>query len=129
MCRWWILKFTNDTSYWLLMETYINRSSNRLTWKFYSTSHGRSMEWLTTGPVNVVEAKKPLYKLNNELESGEIKQVDYEADGADVRVKRSVFRGGSLYFSDTFHTHYEPWRAIYEYGPGTDGIPASDQTQ
>ena len=123
------LKFTNDTSYWLLMETYVNRSSNRLTWKFYSTSDGRSMEWLTTGPINVVEAKKPLYKLNNELKAGEIKQVDYEADGADVRVERSVFRGGSLYFSDTFHTHYEPWRAIYEYGPGTDGIPASGQTQ
>ncbi|MDP2991516.1 MAG: VanW family protein, partial [Kiritimatiellota bacterium] len=123
------LKFTNDTPYWLLMETYVNRTSSRLTWKFYSTSDGRSVEWLTTGPVNIVEAKKPLYNLNQELEAGEIKQVDWEADGADVRVERSVYRGGSLYFSDTFFTHYEPWRAIYEYGPGTDGIPTSEETQ
>lgn len=123
------LKFTNDTPYWLLMETYVNRSSSRLTWKFYSTSDGRSIEWRTTGPVNIVEAKKPLYKLNQNLNSGEIKQVDYEADGADVRVERSVFREGSLYFSDTFHTHYEPWRAIFEYGPGTEGIPDSEETQ
>jgi vancomycin resistance protein YoaR len=123
------LKFTNDTPYWLLMETYVNRAANRLTWKFYSTSDGRSMEWLTTGPINVVEAKKPLYKLNENLKPGEIKQVDYEADGADVRVERSVFRGGSLYFSDSFNTHYEPWRAIFDYGPGTEGIPASEQTQ
>ena len=57
------------------------------------------------------------------LDAGEIKQVDCEADGADVRVERSVFRGGNLYFSDTIHTHYEPWRAIFEYGPGTEGIP------
>ncbi|MCJ7518063.1 MAG: VanW family protein [Anaerolineaceae bacterium] len=123
------LKFTNDTSYWLLMETYVNRAFHRLTWKFYSTSDGRSVEWLTTGPVNIVEPKKPLYKLNEKLNAGEIKQVDWEADGADVRVERSVYRDGILYFSDTFYTHYEPWRAIYEYGPGTDGIPTSDETQ
>ena len=30
------LKFTNDTPYWLLMETYVNRSASRITWKFYS---------------------------------------------------------------------------------------------
>ena len=123
------LKFTNDTPYWLLMETYVSRAAHRLTWKFYSTSDGRSMEWLTTGPVNVVEAKKPIYKLNTDLDAGEIKQVDFEADGADVRVERSVFRGGNLYFSDTIHTHYEPWRAIFEYGPGTEGIPESEETQ
>jgi len=123
------LKFTNDTPYWLLMETYISRSTHRLTWKFYSTSDGRTMEWQTTGPVNIVEAKKPLYKLNTDLNTGEIRQVDYEADGADVRVERSVFRDGNIYFSDTINTHYEPWRAIFEYGPGTEGIPESQATQ
>jgi vancomycin resistance protein YoaR len=123
------LKFTNDTPYWLLMETYVSRSAHRLTWKFYSTSDGRTMEWLTSGPVNVAKAKKPLYKLNTDLKAGEIRQIDYEADGADVRVERSVFRDGILYFSDTFNTHYEPWRAIFEYGPGTEGIPESQATQ
>ena len=121
------LKFTNDTTNWLLMETYVNRASNRLTWKFYSTSDGRSVDWVTTGPVNIIKPKKPLYKQNPELNAGEINQVDWAADGADVRVVRSVIKNGSLYFSDTFSTHYEPWRAIYEYGPGTEGIPSSDE--
>ncbi|MBM3137408.1 MAG: hypothetical protein FJZ98_04375 [Chloroflexi bacterium] len=120
------LKFTNDTPYWLLMETYISRAANRITWKFYSTSDGRSMEWKTTGPVNIVEPKKPLYKKNPDLKAGEIKQVDWEADGADVRVDRWVYRDGTLIISDVFRTHYAPWRAIYEYGPGTDGIPEND---
>jgi vancomycin resistance protein YoaR len=119
------LKFTNDTPKWLLMETYISRGANRITWKFYSTSDGRSIEWKTTGPVNIVEPKKPLYKKNSDLKAGEIKQVDWEADGADVRVDRWVYRDGSLILSDVFRTHYAPWRAIYEYGPGTDGIPAN----
>jgi len=38
-------KFTNDTPYWLLMETYVNASNGTLTWQFYSTSDGRSVEW------------------------------------------------------------------------------------
>jgi vancomycin resistance protein YoaR len=45
------LKFTNDTPYWLLMETYINRTASRLTWKFYSTYDRRIMKWTTTGPI------------------------------------------------------------------------------
>jgi vancomycin resistance protein YoaR len=123
------LKFTNDTPYWLLMETYVNRASNRLLWKFYSTSDGRTVKWQTTGPQNIVEPEKPLYKLNPDLKAGEIKQVDWAADGADVRVERSVIRNGSLYFSDTIFTQYAPWRAIFEYGPGTDGIPSSQPAQ
>ncbi len=46
-------KFTNDTPYWLLMETYFN-SAGSLTWKFYSTSDGRTVTWDTTGVTNVV---------------------------------------------------------------------------
>ena len=117
------LKFTNDTPYWLLMETYVYPQYHSITWKFYSTSDGRSVNWETTGPINLVEPPNPLYKENASLKQGEIKQVDWEAQGADVIVNRSVYRGGSLYFQDTFNTHYEPWRAVYEYGPGTEGIP------
>jgi len=123
------LVFTNDTPYWLLMETYVNRSANRITWKFYSTSDGRQVEWSTTGPTNIVKPKAPLYKLNPELSSGEIKQVDWEAEGADVRVSRTVTRDGEIILEDTFFTRYNPWRAVYEYGPGTEGIPLTDEVE
>ena len=112
-------KFTNDSPYWLLMETYVNSAASSITWKFYSTSDGRTVEWDTTGPINVVEPPEPLYKENPDLPEGKIKQVDYEARGADVHVTRTVYRDGQVYFSDEFNTHYQPWRAIYEYGPGT----------
>jgi vancomycin resistance protein YoaR len=121
------LKFTNDTPYWLLMETYINRTASRLTWKFYSTYDGRTMKWTTTGPINTIEAKKPLYQLNTDLDPREIKQIDWEAEGADVTVSRSVSRDGEILLEDTFFTRYEPWRAVYEYGPGTDGIPIQNE--
>jgi vancomycin resistance protein YoaR len=120
------LKFTNDTNYWLLMETYISRPNSRITWKFYSTSDDRSVEWWTTGLVNIVKPKKPFYQENPELTAGEVKQVDWEAEGADVRVDRTVYRHGNILFEDSFFTQYAPWRAVYEYGPGTEGMPESE---
>ncbi len=118
-------KFTNDTPYWLLMETYVNPSTSSITWKFYSTSDGRTVEWDTTGPTNIVEPPEPIYKENPELSEGTIKQVDWEAKGAYVSVSRTVYRDGQVYFSDQFNTTYQPWRAIYEYGPGTE-IPTPE---
>jgi vancomycin resistance protein YoaR len=121
------MKFTNDTPYWLLMETYVNPGASRITWKFYSTKDGRTVDWTTTGPVNTVEPPKPLYKENPDLSKGEIKQVDWEAQGADVTVTRTVTKDGSVYFTDTFFTQYQPWQAKYEYGPGTELPPEAQQ--
>ncbi len=115
-------KFTNDTPNWLLMETYPDAGSRKLTWKFYSTSDGRSVDWTTTGPQNIVPAPEPLFVETDELELGEIRQVDWDAEGADVSVERTVFRGGDILFNDVFNTHYEPWQAVCEYGPGTEDV-------
>jgi vancomycin resistance protein YoaR len=120
------LRFTNDTPYWLLMETYMGNYS--LTWKFYSTKDGRTMEWDSTGATDIVEAPEPLYRENPELEQGEIKQVDYAAEGAYVSVTRTVYKSGEVYFQDTFTTQYRPWQAVFEYGPGTEGIPTPTPT-
>jgi vancomycin resistance protein YoaR len=119
-------KFTNDTDAWLLMETYVY--DNTLEWKFYSTKDGRVVSWETTGAQNVVKAPEPLYKENPDLPQGKIKQVDYQADGADVTVTRSVLRDGQVLHNDLIRTHYLPWRAIYEYGPGTE-LPEGAKTE
>jgi len=112
-------KFINDSSSWLLMETYVNANARKLTWKFYSTSDGRTVDWTTTGPQNVVKPPEPSYEENPDLPEGKIKQVDWAADGSDVTVDRTVSRGGQVLFTDTFVTHYLPWQAKYQYGPGT----------
>jgi vancomycin resistance protein YoaR len=118
-------KFKNDTPNWVLMETYVNPTYSSIQWKFYSTSDGRTVDWTTTGPTNIVEAPEPKYKENPDLDEGEIKQVDWAADGADVNVTRSVIRNGEVLFEDRFFTHYRPWQAVYEYGPGTE-IPTPE---
>ena len=110
-------KFTNDTPYWILMETYVDVAARTLTWKFYSTSDGRTVTWETTGTTNVVSAPEPVFEVNNELSKNEMKQVDWAANGADVTVTRTVWRNGSVFFQDNIATHYEPWQAVCEYGP------------
>jgi vancomycin resistance protein YoaR len=111
-------KFTNDSAYWILMETSVDLGSQSLTWKFYSTYDGRTVQWDTTGPTNIVPAPAALFKENPDV--SHITQTDYAANGADVDVTRTVMKNGSAYFQDEFKTHYEPWQAVCEYPRGTD---------
>jgi len=120
-------KFKNDSENWLLMETYIG--DNYLNWKFYSTSDGRTVEWETSGLKDIQDPPDPLYQENDALAKGEIKQVDWAVKGADVTVTRYVIRNDEIIDSDLFTTHYIPWRAICEYGPGTAGMPPEDPSQ
>ncbi len=111
-------RFVNDRPDWLLLEAYVY--GTQLLWKFYSTADGRSVEVSPPQISNEVEAEEPLYKENPDLKKGEIKQVDWEADGMDVSVNRTVYRDGEELFSDVIRSKYQPWRAIYEYGPETE---------
>lgn len=114
------LQFTNDRPYWLLMETYFNRDKMSLTWKFYSTNDGRTVQWQNLGLRNVVPAPDPLFEETSDLPPGTCKQVDYAADGADVTVTRVVSTSaGEVMFHDTIQTHYQAWQAVYQYGAGT----------
>ena len=117
------MKFKNDTPYWILMETYVNPSASSIQWKFYSTKVNRYVETKTSGLTNVVQPEPPVYRENPALATGEVKQVDWEVDGADVDVVRTVYENGQVHLQDRFVTKYEPWQAVFEYGPGTSGMP------
>ncbi|HVN54592.1 MAG TPA: VanW family protein [Anaerolineaceae bacterium] len=119
-------KFKNDTPNWILMETYVNGYS--LTWKFYSTSDGRTVDWQTSGLRNVTPPGDPIYRENPDLAKGEKKQVEWPVEGADVSVRRTVSRNGAVYFQDSFNTHYVPWAEAWEYGPGTEDIPTKESS-
>lgn len=118
------LRFINDTPHHLLIENYYSEANSSLTFKFYSTSLGRVVE--KSGPeiANVVPAKPDIWELNEELEPGEIEQVDWAVEGADVSVERNVFNAvGDLLRQDIFVSNYVPWQNIFQYGPGTEGVP------
>ena len=50
---------------------------------------------------------------------GQIRQIDYSADGADVWVYRNVYdSAGSLIKRDHVFTRFQPWQAVFEVAPG-----------
>ena len=117
------LKFTNDTPYWILMETEPDVNLFRLQWRFYSTDVNRYVEYESSGLTNIVPEGEPVYNENSNLPAGRIEQVDWGIDGADVTIVRTVYQDGYIHIQDRFDTHYEAWSDIYEYGPGTPGMP------
>ncbi len=111
-------KFRNDSDYWILMQT--EMSDYSLTWKFYSTYDGRTVDWSTTGATDIVSPPDPIYRENAELSEGQIRQIDWAVPGADVRVTRTVYRDGEVIASDLIATHFVAWPDAFEYGPGTE---------
>ncbi|HUH98639.1 MAG TPA: VanW family protein [Anaerolineales bacterium] len=120
-------KFTNDSQYWILMETNVDVGSRSLTWQFYSTPDGRSVTVNNNGgPYNLVPAPPASFVKNPDLPSNQkMNQTDFAANGADVDVTRTVTKGGAVYFQDEFKTHYEPWQAVCEYLPSVQD-PAAE---
>ena len=117
-------QFVNDLPHHLLIETYTNESAQRLTFKFYSTSDGRTVEKIGPEITDVVPHPPDLYEEDPDLEPGEIKQVDWAADGANVLVQRIVRSAdGEVILEEDFVSHYLPWQAVFHYGPGTEGMP------
>jgi vancomycin resistance protein YoaR len=116
------LRFVNNTDHYLLIENYYNETFQSLTFKFYSTSVGRTVE--KDGPVfeNVTPPKPDTWEYNEELEEGEIIKVDWAVEGADVTVVRRVFdeNGTLMYGEENIVSNYIPWGNVYQYGPGVD---------
>ena len=116
------LKFVNNTEHYLLIENYYDEKWQSLTFKFYSTDVGRVVE--KEGPYfeNVIPPGPDVWEYNEDLAPGEIKKIDWEAEGADVTVIRRVYdeNGNLLYGEEAIRSHYIPWHNSYQYGPGVD---------
>ena len=111
-------RFANNTPYHLLIENYYNEANESLTFKFYSTSLGRTVE--KTAPIfeNVTEPPPDIWEYNPDMEPGAIEQVDWAVEGADVSIRRIVRNAnGDLLEDDLFISNYIPWPNIYQYGP------------
>lgn len=118
------LKFINNTPYHLLMENYYSAENEALTFKFYSTSMGRTIE--KDGPYfeNVTEVPGPSqdrWEFDEDLAEGEVKQIDWATEGADAFVTRRVINAdGDVIEERTFASHYIPYPNTFHYGPGVE---------
>ncbi|MGI8915374.1 MAG: VanW family protein [Chloroflexota bacterium] len=119
------LKFKNDTSTVLLIQTAVDVPTNTMTVSFYGTKAGRVVQ-LIPGPIsNRVPHPADLRKLDSTLPKGVIKQVDWAHDGFDTWIKRVVTVNGKVAGTDVFNSHLQPWQAVYLIGTGTATVAPS----
>jgi len=113
---WVDLKFLNDTSHHLLIETEADVQTGTLTFRFYSTSTGRTVEM--EGPVedNVIPHEPPIYEDDPTLPKGTTKQVEWARDGVDVTIYRIIKEGDEVTSREKFFSRYRPWTAVYLVG-------------
>jgi vancomycin resistance protein YoaR len=119
------LKFINNTPYHLLIENYYNEEFESLTFKFYSTSLGRTVE--KVGPFFENEQPAPgrerdIWEFSEDLEPGTVEQFDWATIGARVTVERIVRNadGEVIAGTQTFVSNYIPWPNGYRYGPDVE---------
>lgn len=107
------LKFKNDTDNYLLIQSILDPSDQRLTFEIYGTKDGR--EVTVSDPVILSQspAPEPLYQDDPNLPKGEIKQVDFAAPGARVYFTRTVKKDGKVIYDDNFASNYRPWQAVF----------------
>ncbi len=116
------LRFINNTPHHLLIENYYNEEFESLTFKFYSTSMGRTIE--KSEPVfsnEVAAPEEDIWEFDADLPAGTVVQYDYATQGARVDVERTVLNAdGELLEERTFTSNYIPWPNVYRYGPGVE---------
>lgn len=117
------MKFTNNTPYYLLIENYYDSENEALTFKFYSTSLGRTVAKDLLPFRNIVPApEEDRWVFQEDMEPGTVEKIDWATEGADVTVTRVVYNadGQPLYGDEYFESHYQPVPNVYHYGPGVE---------
>ncbi len=113
------LKFTNDRSTPLLIETEVGEGTHRLVFRFYATDDGRRVEKEDPVVTDETEPGPPIYELDEDLQPGSVIKWQSAVGGLTATVERWVYdESGDVLHHDTFVSEYEPRRAAYHYGPG-----------
>lgn len=115
-------RFQNNTPHHLLIQVGVYPTNDALQFRFYSTKH-----WRTEIEPAIVKNETPAlparYEANASLREGELLQVDYAANGADVTVYRNIYDlNGNFLRKDYVYTHYLPWGAIYQVAPNDNRL-------
>ena len=123
------LRFQNNTPYHLLIESSFLGAKDALQFRIYSTRHWRTV--IESAIVrDIVPAPDDKFVEAEDLYSGQIRQIDYAADGADVWVYRNVYdRAGNLVKRDQVFTRYQPWQAVYEVAPGDPRLEVEEDSE
>jgi len=107
------LKFKNNTSSYILIQTKTNLSIPSLTFELYGTNDGRIAQISNQKLWDVTPPPPDLYQDDPTLPKGTTKQVDFAAWGAKASFDYHVTRGDEVLENKTFTSTFRPWQAVY----------------
>jgi vancomycin resistance protein YoaR len=110
------LKWVNDTGHYILIQTNVDRGNNTVSFRFYGTNPGRTVEMEGPYEDNHVPHDAAVYRDDPTLPKGQTKQIEWAKDGLDVTVYRIIQEDGVEVQRDTFFSRFRPWQAVYLVG-------------
>lgn len=110
------LKWINDTGHYILIHTFVDVENKTLTFRYYGTNPGRTVEMDGPYESNPVPHGPPIYREDPTLPKGEVKQIEWPKDGLDVTVYRIIKVNGVEVQREAFFSRYRPWQAVYLVG-------------
>lgn len=112
------LKFVNDTSAHILIQTKVDQRNFSLRYEFYGTKDDRVVNISKARFLSQSPALGTIYQEDPTLPEGILRQVDWSAPGAKVSFDYKVTRGDETLQDKTFVSTYQPWAAVYLRGTG-----------
>ncbi len=113
-------KFQNTTDAYLLVQPIVDTQQGFITFRLWGTKPDWTVEVSKPIQEDVQEPPPPVYREDPKLPKGTIKQVEWAKPGMTVRITRTVRRGDTIIEQQEFVSRYQPWQAVYLYGPGTE---------
>lgn len=107
------LKFKNDTSNFILIQSKTDTNNLTLTIEFYGTRDGRKAEIINHQVSGGIAPPPDLYQDDPTLPKGVVKQVDFAAWGARASFQYRVTKNGETLQDRIFTSVYRPWQAVF----------------
>lgn len=110
------LKFKNDTDHYILIQNFVDPVNLRLTFMLYGTKDDRQVTIGEPVILSQTPPPTPLYQDDPSLPKGAVKQVDWEAWGANIYFTRDIVKNGVKLPTEKFVSNFRPWQAVYVRG-------------
>ncbi len=107
------LKFENNTSGAILIQTKVDTEQNKLYIYLYGKKDNRVVKLSPIKVWDITAPPEPLYIEDESLPIGTKKQIDFSAYGAKASFDYEVYKDNQIIFSKTFVSVYRPWQAVY----------------
>ncbi|TSC92272.1 MAG: hypothetical protein CEN91_503 [Candidatus Berkelbacteria bacterium Licking1014_85] len=111
------LVIKNDTPGWILLQSSVDRTTNKIKFEFYGTSDGRRAE--IKGPYlsNYINPPDPINEDDPTLPEGQTKQVEKPHQGVSSVAYYKVYNAdGAVRTDQTFKSKYKALPAVFKVG-------------